>query len=164
MKRIDFTNKLDVFLGLSGLLALFYWFGDSLTTAVYLYRSNIQLTIPLFEQSVSGLLMLIVVLLMLKGMATLVIVLVAVFLSNQEITEKVFKEYAPSIVKNTVNEMTSFSILFAFALYGIIETLLNIVLIAGYYVTPDMLNMMSNVLYLVVLGVIVDLLNIFKRS
>ena len=164
MKKPIKLDKKKIFIAMSVALILFYWLTDSITTALYLSTSGIDLVIPVIEITIESLIVMLIMILLLKAIATLIILLLVITINTTQITDMIFKgQTPPFIIKNTF-EMTSFSILTAFMVFGIFETAFNIALLTGSSITPDSFDIVSNVLYIAVIGMVGDMVFTFKQD
>lgn len=134
-------HERSTFLLLALLVLAFYWLGDSITLAFYL--SKFEIRINFLNMELSAFPVILTFLLLIKGIATGVIFLVSMMLSNK------LKKICPF---NFPLEITSYSILFAFAGYGIALTVFNIALLSGIYNDPDP-EIISGILYTIIIGV-----------
>lgn len=189
--QITPKQKLNFFVILSLMVLIFYWIGDSVTFAIYMSKFGINIQIPYINFLLDNFISMLLALILLKLVVTVLILIVCISLSSVELIEKLFKNKIPipkqakrseastftkgewlvstivRAVKDFTLEKTSFSILFGFALFGIVLTIYNILLIIEFNIgfsNAQMLNQFSNFEYIIIIGVLLDFIEMFRGS
>lgn len=135
-----------------------YWIGDAITFALYLSQAGISINFLSMELKTFPTILAFFI--AVKGFAAGAIIFVSMLLSNKTShlnagTNQFFKLYPL--------EITGYSILFAFAAYGIALTVFNTALLLDISQDPDP-DIISTILYIIIIGAAVNTAKVLKNK